>query len=502
MIFILENLYKIADKSGKTVTFVPNYVQQKINDKIILAEKQGKNLKIVIIKGRQQGVSAHIERVMLSNAMTKKNFTAYTLAHNAPSAEKLFDNHLKYAFDTLPIEIKSMYNVKNDNVKTLKFESDFCYNSSISVGTSARSGTIHFLHVSEGAFVADNRRKWKELKTGSFQAASGHIIIESTALGFNPFYDFVQEKLKDKFTDWEVMFFCWTESEEYQETPPEDPSWLKEYKALAERHGLCPNPIKAYGLTLAQLYWYYGKAKELKEDVKQEYPFELDEAFVATSRTPFKIQDILQAEREITLPVKVNTHGVEFYVLVNPNHTYSIGIDPSGGGKDEAVIAVWDFDAKEQAAEYRGTGTPKEVGSVAMEIGELYNQAFITCEINGVGLATQKVIQGNYYTDRQYKRLVVDNTNPIRPKIAKFGWETRGDNRADLIFDFQSLFESKQIKINSKTVLAQMKTFVKKESDNDRDKKVRYEHESGKHDDALFASMIAIQGFEYIRNKL
>ena len=47
-----------------------------------------------------------------------------------------------------------------------------------------------------------------------------------------------------------------------------------------------------------------------------------------------------------------------------------------------------------------------------------------------------------------------------------------------------------------------MKTFVKKESDNDRDKKVRYEHESGKHDDALFASMIAIQGFEYIRNKL
>jgi hypothetical protein len=507
MKLVTNHIFKIKAKDGASVTFVPNSSQQKIIDVIQKHERAGTKARLMIIKGRQMGGSSCIQRIQLSYAMTRPNFAGYTVAHDGESVRQIFQNHVKYSFDTLPDVFRNLYKVDRNNANQVKFYNTECFNSSMTVGQSARSNTIDFLHVSEAAKIADDKAKWQELITGSFEAArNGHIILETTALGFNAFYDFVQDKLKDKSAKWQILFLGWYDSQEYRLEPPDDEDWKKQYKALASRYELCQDPQKDYGLDDHQLYFYYDTLKDIKELVKQEYPLNMDEAFVTTAQTAFRMQDLLQAEKELTEPFKVNSMGAEFYVPPEPGMIYAIGVDPrgegAGKGADDAGISCWCFQTGEQVAEYRGKGSPEDTGFTAISMAKLYNEAYIACEVGGVGLFTHKVIKNNYRQDRIYRRLVVDETDPRRPKIPKYGWDTTGDSRPKMIFEFINAFENKVIKVNSKALINQAKTFVKKENERDtQNKKIRYEHQTGKHDDTLFAAMIALQTFKFIAER-
>ena len=71
------------------------------------------------------------------------------------------------------------------------------------------------------------------------------------------------------------------------------------------------------------------------------------------------------------------------------------------------------------------------------------------------------------------------------------GWTTTGRSRDLLIDEFIKHFEEFTLRNLSKLTISQMRTFVRLEGG-------RRDHAVGKHDDMLFADMIAIQ---MIRNK-
>jgi hypothetical protein len=496
MKLVTNHIFKIKAKDGASVKFVPNSSQQKIIDIIQSHEKVGTKAKLIIVKGRQIGGTALLQRLPLSYVMTRPNYAAFTVAHDGESVRQIFQNHVKYSFDTLPDKFRNLYKVDRNNANQLKFENAECFNSSMTVGQSARSNTIDFLHVSEASKIAKDRAKWQELITGSFEAAgNGHIILETTAGGFDAFYDFVMENKSDPKSGWQVLFLCWTDSKEYRIKAPDDDSWKIEYRELAKKYKLELKPQSKFGLDDDQLYFYLSKVKTLKEQVKAEYPLSLEEAFVSSSDSLFDIEDIVELDR--TKRDYELVTGVKIYQKPIAGRRYSVGVDPSTGeGSDDGAITVIDYETREQVASISGKQTPEELAVCAVLLGYHYNNALITCETNGNGIATMNEIKKlEYPEDKLFKRYVIDTTSQRDSRIPKFGFATTGKNRPIMISELRQAIENKEQKINCPQTLQQMKTFVRK-------KNGRIEHEDGYHDDCIFALMLANEGCKYITQYL
>jgi hypothetical protein len=490
MKLVTNHWFKIKAKNGASVKFVPNSSQQKIIDIIQDHERAGTKARLIIVKGRQMGGSSCIQRIQLSYAMTRPNFAGYTVAHDGESVRQIFQNHVKYSFDTLPDKFRNLYKVDRNNANQVKFYNPECFSSSMTVGQSARSNTVDFLHVSEASKIAKDKAKWQELITGSFEAAgNGHIILETTAGGFDAFYDFVTGVKNDPGSGWQVLFLCWADSQEYRIKAPDDDSWKLEYRELAKKYKLELKPQSKYGIDNDQLYFYLSKAKTLKEQVKAEYPMSLEEAFVSSSDSFFRIEDIL-ALKEIAKKYEVH-HGVKVYEKVKTGSRYSIGIDPATGeGADSTAISVHDVVNRQQVASYSGKISPEECAIIATNLGTYYNNAVITCETNGSGIATMNELRKIYDEDRLFKRYVTDSTAQRGTKVPKYGFSTTIKTRPVMLYELLQLIEDGEIEINDVECLDQMMTFVRK-------KNGRIEHEDGYHDDNIFAVMLAMEGCKY-----
>lgn len=269
----LNNLYWITDKSGKKVKFKLNLAQWMFLNAMWYLN--------VILKARQLGFSTFIDIFLLDVCLFNSNIKAGIIADNKDHARVLFEDKIKFAYDNLPEEIRRRRPARSESKHELVFNNG----SSIRVGTSMRSGTLQYLHVSElGKISRKYPAKAKEIKTGSFNAveAGQFIFVESTAEGNSgEFFDMCQasEKMalaKTKLTalDFKFHFFPWWKNPEYRLDPKDVVIHrpLVEYFAMLEKkHGIVLRP--------EQKAWYAKKKALLGEDIKQEFPSTPGEAF-------------------------------------------------------------------------------------------------------------------------------------------------------------------------------------------------------------------------------
>ena len=122
----MNNLYYIIDKTGKRVKFKFNLAQRELYNDI------------------QLGISTFVCILFLDRCLWNSNKAAGIIAHTMEDAEQMF-RRVKYAYDNLPEDITNIISADNDTAQMLKFSNG----SSISVGTSLRSSTFHYLHISE-----------------------------------------------------------------------------------------------------------------------------------------------------------------------------------------------------------------------------------------------------------------------------------------------------------------------------------------------------------------
>jgi hypothetical protein len=173
-------LYKIMIKGDKgedslILPFKPNPHQIKL-----LKNLHGRN---IILKARQLGFTTMIAIWFLDNCLFRPNVRAAVIAQKEDIAKAIFRDKIKFAYDNLPAELRAMMPLERDSASELLFKHN---NSSIKVATSARSGTLQYLHVSEfGKICADFPARADEVVTGSIPAVptNGVVVIESTAEG-------------------------------------------------------------------------------------------------------------------------------------------------------------------------------------------------------------------------------------------------------------------------------------------------------------------------------
>lgn len=288
----LNNLYYITDKSGKKVRFELNWAQVALLDNLHYLN--------AVLKARQLGLSTLIQILMLDACVFNSNVRAGTIAHTRDDAEAIFKDKAKYPYDNLPDGIKQRVPALMDSARQLSFAN----NSSLRVGTSLRSGTFQYLHISEhGKICAKYPDKAKEVRTGALNTvqAGQFIFIESTAEGQGgDFYDICQTaetalRRGTKLTplDFKFHFFPWWQEPQYTldakgvEIGDESRRYFAE---LETEQGIKLSP--------EQKAWYVKKADTQKDDMFKEYPSTPEEAFKAAIEGAIFGKQIMQAERE------------------------------------------------------------------------------------------------------------------------------------------------------------------------------------------------------------
>lgn len=280
------------DDDDFVVPFIPNRAQRRF-----IRRLWHRNL---ILKARQLGFTTLIAILWLDHALFNANQRCGMIAQDRETAEAIFRDKVKFAYDHLPEEIRERFPLARDSTKELLFAHN---NSSIRVATSMRGGTIHRLHVSEfGKICAKFPAKADEVVTGSIQAVpkTGILVIESTAEGTEgEFYEMCQRaqalvasRAKLTPSQYRFHFYAWWQDPSYSMDPAgvvisaEQHDYFDEIEQQAE----CT-------IDLGQRAWYVEKLRNdfagKEERMWREYPSTPEEAFQQSTEGHYYAKDLV-----------------------------------------------------------------------------------------------------------------------------------------------------------------------------------------------------------------
>lgn len=285
----LHNLYYIVDKAGKKSLFHLNWAQEQLYQDLRYCN--------IVLKARQLGISTFVTILFLDVCLFNSNVSAGIIAHTREDAQQLFSK-VKFSYDNLPEALKAERQAFTDTVGELRFSNG----SMFRVGTSLRSSTFQYLHISEfGKICAKYPEKAREIVTGALNtlAAGQYVIIESTAEGREGFFYEMCKKAQEQKAhkarlsplDFRFHFFPWWKEPGYKldhwlQIPPQ----MKEYF----------DKLKVSGINLIdqQKFWYVAKYATQGADMMREYPSIPEEAFLASSEGLYYGQQLVFARAE------------------------------------------------------------------------------------------------------------------------------------------------------------------------------------------------------------
>jgi hypothetical protein len=276
-------LYKIMIKGDDgedvlSIPFIPNAEQ--------LDQLNNIHHRNIILKARQLGFTTLIAIYFLDCALFRADVRAGIVAQSEDIARTIFRDKVKFAYDNLPKPLRESMPLSRDSQSELLFAHN---NSSVRVATSARSGTLQYLHVSEfGKICAKFPERAQEVITGSIPAvtSNGVIFIESTAEGQEgAFHDMSQraKALKDAGKklgkkDYKFHFYAWWVNKNYSLDPEGVVITEKEHEYFDKIESL-----EGCVLSIEQRAWWVSTRDTdfSGDDAKmwQEYPSTPDEAF-------------------------------------------------------------------------------------------------------------------------------------------------------------------------------------------------------------------------------
>lgn len=273
------NCLKIRTKSGQILPFDINSAQQHLDRCAAKQLAETGKIRILVLKGRQQGISTYIEGRLYWRVTHNAGRRAFILTHEAEATNNLFEMADRY-HQLCPPPFKPRVGASSQ--RELSFD---LIDSGYRVGTAGnkntgRSSTIQYFHGSEAAFW-DNA---SDIAKGALQAVpdemATEVFIESTANGkLNWFYE--QWMLaQGGESEYLPVFIPWFWQKEYRTKPSDKMIITREEMEL----------MKLYELDMQQIAWRRKKIAELssaglrgEDEFRQEYPCTWEEAFEASS---------------------------------------------------------------------------------------------------------------------------------------------------------------------------------------------------------------------------
>jgi hypothetical protein len=511
----MNNLYWITTKNGKKEVFKMNRAQLHFFDNYLVCPVPYH--RHVILKARQLGFTTFIDMFLLDEILFKTNKEGIVIAHKVGDATEIFDKKIDFAIRNMAEDVKGAFFKLNRNSAkkiqvTMEFGPEKGSTSGITVSVSGRSGTYHYVHISEFAKMCVMfPKRAEEVETGTFPTVpfDGYIFIESTAEGMaGRFYEIFNDNWKTRETITPQLsqvtflphFYNWqyddAEMSKIKETIPTD-------KMLE-----CEIPWEEYrkenNLTDLEITYYYMKwlqfggknGGDALKRLRQEYPTTPEEAFLSTGQTYFpmaKVASMLATAQPGKKGFLIKnekgeykfepnpTGSLEVFKMPEPGTRYVIGGDTAEGlaTGDAQVLVVINQKTEDIDALYRSQVPPDELASDAYGVGKFYNYAIMGIEVNKDGLWVNDALDKLGYA-YLYCRKIFDD---ITQKVTKFfGWKTTSNTRPFALAAIKAVFLRKDSGFPP-ALLGEMLTFV-------RNAKGKAEAMDGKHDDIIMAASI------------
>ncbi len=409
---------RIDSKEQGTVPLVLNGCQRHLIEKV--AEGLEKGIRtFIVLKGRQEGISTVCLALDLFWMFSNPGLQGGVITDTDSNKEKFRETITRY-IDSLPRSMKSPVKINNRYQLAFKNRADIQYMVAgiRSGGNLGRAKALNFLHATECSSWADEEGL-ASLQASLAEKADNRLYIwESTARGFNMFYDLCQTA--KRATSQMFIFIGWWLKEEYS-FKPEDAEYKVYWGAapnLSQKEREAVKKVKQfynYDVNPGQIAWYRWHLAEKKNGdemwMKQEFPWDEDEAFVVAGSQFFTGERLtttyLEAKRERYSSYRYIT-GAEFqFTQIKPTNAanselkiweepkpegiYVMGADPAYGSSEWAdrfalVIFRCYADRLIQVAEYC---TPDiacyQFAWIIAHLGGAYRNIFLNLEITGPG---------------------------------------------------------------------------------------------------------------------
>lgn len=463
----------------------------------------------VVLKGRQLGISTITLALDLFWCFRWPGLQG-ALITDTDSNKEMFREMLARYYDGLPREMKAKLKLHNRNQMVFRNRSTLQYLVAgvRASGNLGRAKALNHLHATECSSWADEEGLASLQSSLAEKSPNRLYVFESTARGFNLFYDMCQtakRAITQKF-----IFIPWWRKEEY--SFPED---SPEFHVYCPKGGVPSGREREwiekvaryydYRISASQLAWYRWHLAEKKNAdemwMMQEYPSTEEQAFVVAGSQFFSSSRLtevyfqcrrakydsyrynLGSEFRYTKIVPVNRMVAELKVWEEPQSDarYVLGADPAYGSSDWAdrfaiVIFRCFADRIIQVAEYCSSEiSTYQFAWIIAHLAGAYRPSLVNLEVSGPGgavvtelinlqrLANTLEGSGSGLTDvlgsiRHYFWMRPDASfsGPSRA----LHWKTNEDNKFFMLSSFKDSFELGRMQIQSTELIEEMRNVV------------------------------------------
>ena len=430
-----ENIVKEIVKSGKDPAyFINSYVKishpmqglipfKTYDFQTNLLNDYNDHRFTVILKARQLGIStitaAYVAWMMLFHR--DKNVlviaTKFGTAANLVKKVKAIHKHLP--------EWMKIANISIDNRTSFELSNGSQIKASSTSADAGRSEALSLLVIDEAAHVEGLEDLW----TGLYPTLStgGRCIALSTPNGVGNWFHQTCVNAEIDKNDFYLVTLPW------QAHPDRDQEWFE---------------------------------KETKNMSRRQIAQELECNFNMSGETVFHPEDMENISLELEDP-KYKTgfdRNLWIWEEYNPGNSYMLSADVArGDGQDYSTFHIFNLETNTIAAEYKGKATPDLFANLLFQTGKEFGDCMLVVENNSIGWATLSKLEEAGYPNIYYsKKSTHEHVEPHLAEVAGItpGFSTTSKTRPLIIAKLEEYVRNKLIKIKSKRLYNEMKTFV------------------------------------------
>jgi Terminase large subunit, T4likevirus-type, N-terminal/Terminase RNaseH-like domain len=461
-----EQIQEYVKCANDPVYFIKNYIKIVSIDKGLInfdiwpfQEEMVKTIvdhRFVICKmPRQVGKTTTVAAALLWYVLFTDNYKIAILANKEKQSREIL-SRIQLAFEHLPRWLQQ--GVVQWNKGNIELENGSKILASSTSSTAIRGDSFNLIYLDEFAFVPNNIQEefFASVYPTISSGQTSKVLITSTPNGMNMFYRLWSDSEQGR-NRYERVSVHWSD------VPGRTPKWREE---------------------------------TISNTSERQFSQEFECEFLGSSNT---LIDGKVLQRLTYIAPIHSSSNVDIYQQPQKNHRYIITVDTSRGVDiDYSAFVVFDITTIPYniVCKFRANDiSPLVYPNVIVQVGNLYNEAYILVENNDIG---QQVVDILHH-DLEYPHVLTTQTRgKAGQRISTgFGGNTRltlGVKTTKQVKrigcgNFKSLVENDKLIINDFHLLYEMARFI--------ENKASYEAEEGEHDDLVMCCVL----FSWLANQ-